>query len=232
MKVLLQWKIDLKQVMRDPIMRLLVVAPLLIIILFKCLLVFAVPYLVKLTGFDLSPYYSYLFTFIMLLIPGMLGMVTGFAMIDDKDGLIAELLSVTPLGRYGYIFNRLSLGAILSILYCLMGYFILNLTSMPFISLILLLFMMAVYSAISGLLLFLLADDKVKGLTLAKGLNTLSLFAFSDILALPWLTKLSWFFPTYWTSRIVRFPDNLPEILIFILCHLVWLGVLIKRGKY
>jgi len=182
---------DIKQILRDSVMTLLLVAPLLLIIVFKIFEVFLIPFLMQKTGFDVMPYASYVFSFILLMNSGMLGIVTGFMMLDERDGNIAQLLEITPLGRSGYLVNRLSFASILSIVYCLVSFAVFSLVALPFYSVMLLCLLSAIYTAIIGLLIYSGADDKVKGLTFAKGLNSLVLFAFTDLFALNWLTVLS-----------------------------------------
>jgi fluoroquinolone transport system permease protein len=220
---------DIKQILRDPVMTLLLVAPLLLIIVFKILEVFLIPFLLQKTGFDVMPYASYIFSFILLMNSGMLGIVTGFMMLDDRDGNIAQLLEITPLGRSGYLLNRLSFASMLSVFYCMVSFAVFSLVDLPFYSIILLCFLSAIYTAIIGLLIYSGADDKVKGLTFAKGLNTLVLFAFTDLFALNWLTFISWLFPPYWITMIIKSPYSFLFNCLAFAIHVVWLGVLIFR---
>ena len=220
---------DTKQILRDPVMTLLLVAPLLLIIVFKIVEVVLIPFLVQKTGFDVMPYASYVFSFILLMNAGMLGIVTGFMMLDERDGNIAQLLEVTPLGRSGYLINRLSFASILSVLYCFVSFAVFSLVELPFYSIILLCLLSAIYTAIIGLLIYSGADDKVKGLTFAKGLNSLVLFAFTDLFALNWLTFLSWFFPPYWITMMIKSSNSFTNACIALLVHVIWLGFLIFR---
>ena len=220
---------DIKQILRDPVMTLLLVAPLLLIFVFKILEVVLIPFLVLKTGFDVMPYASYVFSFILLMNSGMLGIVTGFMMLDERDGNIAQLLEITPLGRSGYLANRLSFASMLSVFYCLVGFAVFSLVDLPFYSIMFLCFLSAIYTAIIGLLIYSGADDKVKGLTFAKGLNTLVLFAFTDLFALNWLTFLSWFFPPYWVTMIIKSPHSFFVNCIALVIHVAWLGILIFR---
>lgn len=215
--------------MRDPIMAMLLFAPLLLITIFKLFEIFLVPLLAAKAGFDLAPYSAYILSFILLMNSGMLGIVTGFMMLDDRDGNISQLLEITPLGRGGYLINRLAFASMLSIIYCFVSFVVFKQPVLPFFSIILLSALSAFYTAIIGLLIFSGADDKVKGLTLAKGLNTLVVFAFSDLFALSWLTFLSWFFPPYWITMIIKTPWSLTITLMAVLVHAIWLGVLIFR---
>jgi fluoroquinolone transport system permease protein len=223
------FKNDLKQIVRDPIMTLLLFAPLLLIVVFKLLEMFLVPYLAAKAGFDITPYYPYVLSFVLLMNSGMLGIVTGFMMLDERDGNISQLLEITPLGRSGYLINRLAFASILSIIYGFIGIAVFKLPDLPFFSIVLLSVLSAFYTAIIGLLIFSGAEDKVKGLTFAKGLNTLVLFAFTDLFALPWLTFLSWFFPPYWVTMIIKTPHSLFAICLAMVIHVAWLGILIFR---
>jgi fluoroquinolone transport system permease protein len=210
-------------------MAILIFAPLLLLIVFKGLLIFIPPLLLRYLSFDFTPYLNYVLGFVLLTNSGMLGIVTGFMMLDERDGHIAELMSVTPLGRSGYLFHRLLFASLLTVLYSVLAVPILNVSAFPIVIIILLSLLSAFYTAIVGLLLFAGAEDKVKGLTYAKALNVLMLFAFTDLAGLPWLTALSWIFPTYWLMQLIQNPLSLPIIGLAITSHSLWMGILIIR---
>lgn len=90
---------DSRQLFRDPVMRILIFAPLLMIGLFKIIFIFLPPILISKLSFDITQYYQYILSGIVVMIAGMMGIVTGFLMIDERDGNISELISVTPLGQ-------------------------------------------------------------------------------------------------------------------------------------
>ena len=222
-------KNDLKQILRDPIMAILIVAPLLLIIAFKLMVLYLVPFIQTLIEFEILPYLDYIFIFVVMMCGAMLGIVTGFMMIDDRDGKIAELMSVTPLGRSGYLINRLLFAAVLTIFYSILSYYVLNVVKLPFATMLFVSLLSSNYSIIIGLLIFTFADDKVKGLTFAKAINSLSLFAFTDLLALKWLTVLSWFFPPYWITLVVKSPHTFLIYGLALLVNLGWLFLLIRH---
>lgn len=222
-------KNDLKQILRDPIMAVLMVAPLLLIIAFKLMVLYLIPFIETNIVFDVTPYLNYVFVFVVMMCGAMLGIVTGFMMIDERDGKIAELMSVTPLGRSGYLFNRLLFAATFSVFYSILSYYVLNVVELPLITILFVSLLSSGYSIIIGLLIFTFADDKVKGFTFAKAINSLSLFAFTDLLALKWLTVLSWFFPPYWITLVVQSPHSLLVYGLALLINLGWLFVLIKQ---
>jgi fluoroquinolone transport system permease protein len=215
--------IDLKQILRDPVMAILTLAPLMLIIALKLAVVHLPPLFQSLLDFDIAPYLVYVLVFVVMMCGALPGIVTGFMMMDDRDGKIAELMSVTPLGRTGYLINRLLFAATLSVLYSIISYYVLNVVELPFLTVIFVSLQSASYSIIIGLLIFLFADDKVKGLTFAKAINSLSLFAFTDFLTLNWLTVLSWFFPPYWITVVVLSPLNFSTYALAFLVNSAWL---------
>lgn len=229
MTFLIHLRNDIRQIVRDPIMLVLMFVPLILIVVFKLLLVFLVPVLIELTGFNPDPYYVYLLAFALLLSAGMLGIVTGFLMIDERDGNIAELMAATPLGRTGYLVNRLSFAALLSIIYSFLAVYVLNVCPVTLPVAITLAALMALYTAIFGLILFSSADDKVKGLTFAKGLNVLVFFAFTDLFGLKWLTAISWLFPPYWITILIKNQGTPMPYFMALIVHAVWLAVLLVR---
>ena len=226
MKQIIYFRNDLKQIFRDTITGALLFAPILIIVFFKLIFIFLIPILLQKTGFDLTPYYGYVFAVILVLSSGMLGIVSGFQMIDDRDGNITELMAVTPLGRSGYLINRLLLTGILSFCYAILVYFVLSIVQLQFATLLLLAATQSIYTSIIGLLLYFGADDKVKGLTYAKALNILMLFTLTDLTGMHWLTVLSWFFPTYWISKVV-INNDITNLFLCMIVHLIWFCVLI-----
>jgi fluoroquinolone transport system permease protein len=222
-------KNDLRQIMRDPIMAVLMVAPLFLIIAFKLMVLYLIPFIHTLFEFNILPYLDYVFVFVVMMCGAMLGIVTGFMMMDDRDGKIAELMSVTPLGRGGYLVNRLLFAAILSVFYSILSYYVLYVVELPFITILFVSLLSSNYSIIIGLLIFTFADDKVKGLTYAKAINSLSLFAFTNLFALKWLTVLSWFFPPYWITTVVQSPQTFLIYGLALLVNLGWLFLLIRH---
>jgi fluoroquinolone transport system permease protein len=228
---IIHFKNDIKQIMRDQIMLILLMAPLFLIIVFKFLIIYLIPFIYNQTGLDVSPYSQYILSFVLLTNSGMLGIVTGFMMLDERDGNIVELMSVTPLGKNGYLLNRLSIASVFSLIYSFLAYYILDLAELPFYSVLLLSVLLAIYSSIIGLLLFLGANDKVKGLSYAKALNVFILFAFADLFSLKWFVFISWFFPPYWISLVIKAPNSFFANSIALIVHTAWLFILIYRFR-
>ncbi|MBN1180869.1 MAG: hypothetical protein JXB49_01185, partial [Bacteroidales bacterium] len=62
-----------------------------------------------------------------------------------------------------------------------------------------------------------------------KGLNALAFFAFTDLFGLPWLTVISWLFPPFWITAILKSPGSWLAYGVAFLTHTLWFGILLMR---
>ena len=220
---------DMKMIGRDPILILLMLVPFLAVIFIKMLLYYLMPWLQSELEFDLSIYYGYILGGCFLLSPMMLGTVAGFLMIDEKDGKIFELISITPTGYSGYMAHRLVLPFAGSIIYTLLTYTILNIYTLNGISLALIILLISLESVLVGAILFLFAEDKVQGLTYSKGMGVFIILSMADLFGKAWLSILAGIIPFYWILRLIHNPKDVLVIVLAVLIHLIWVGVLMKK---
>ncbi len=216
------FKTEFKKIFREPIMALLFLAPILMAVIFRLLILFAVPFLQKYISFDFSAAEPYVLSFVFVINAMLLSIVTGFSMIDDKDNRIAELMSITPMGIDGYLVIRFALVFASVIIYTFYTYAVLHIFIIPLYVVLLVSVILCFYSAVMGYVLFLVASDKVNGLTYAKGLNIVMLFMFTDLLNIKWLNGLSWAFPPYWIEQAVKYPENPFNICFGALVTMLW----------
>jgi len=223
MKVLNTLRSDFLSILREPVVALMALAPLFMVLAFKALTVFLLPYL-----WDFIPTHidilSYILVTLLLATPIMMGVVMGFLMLDDRDGRMIELYYVTPLGASGYLTNRLLFSFIITFFYTGLNYGILGVYIFTVWKLIFIAILCSLFAASTGLLFFALANDKIKGLTYAKGMNVLIIFAYSELLGVDCFQKLSAIIPTYWLSNIIR---GSSQYIQGLLVTLFWLTTMI-----
>ncbi len=215
-------KADLKMIVRDPILALFFILPLIISFTFKLLVIFLTPVIYDSFSLDLTPYYGYILAFSILVTPLMLGTVSGFLMIDERDSRIQELIKITPIGYRGYLTNRLMLPFFGSIVYALAAYFILNIYDIGLLQLLLICFLSGLQGIIVGYILYRLAADKVQGLTYSKGFGIFNILALADIFEIRWVSMIAALTPFYWITRlIVNYSMN--TVLMAITVHMLYL---------
>lgn len=216
---------DLKKIIREPLMLLFMAVPFLAIAAVKALVVFGFPLLQRYTGFDCTPYLGYIEGFMVLLSPGMLGTVAAFMMIDERDDGIYTLMSVTPIGFQGYILNRLLMPFVLSMAYTLVSHVIMNLVAVTAGSLVAVMMIAGMQGVTISLILFSIADDKVKGLTLAKMLDSLMITCMGDLLGIRWVSVVCGLLPFYWTTTLMVAPQSAGVIIMGIAINAAWVGI-------
>lgn len=225
---------DMRRLTRDPILMMFMVVPFLALAAVKLFLIFGEPILNVKTGFVLSPYYGYILAVVLTFSPYILGTVTAFLMIDERDESIYELMSVLPIGYVGYITNRLLIPFSLSIIYTVLSYILLDIFQLSLLQVILIALLSGIQSIVVSLIMFSLADNKVQGLTYSKALNIFVFAALADLLGLKWVSTISAFIPFYWTTQLVIDPANLIVISKGLLVHSAWLYLgtrLVKRRR-
>lgn len=214
---------DMRRLMRDPILMMFMVVPFIILAVVKLLLMFGEPLLNEISGFVLSPYYGYLIAVVLTFSPYILGTVTAFLMIDERDESIYELMSVMPIGYVGYITNRLLIPFSLSIVYTVLSYTVLDIFHLSLLQVTMIALLSGIQSVVVSLFMFSLADNKVQGLTYSKALNIFVFAAVADLLGLKWVSAISTFIPFYWTSQLVLNPTSIIVIGKAVVVHIAWL---------
>ncbi len=222
----------MKKIWREDVIAIIFLAPIVIMVLFRLIISFLLPYLATLLDFNIAEYEKYILSLVLFISPSMLGMVMGFMLIHDKDNKIVELMSVTPMGKQGYLIIRLSFVFLFTFIYTLYGYLVIGLYLIPIGTLLYITVLLSIYSTIFSLLLFRVATDKVKGLTYAKGLNVLMIFAFARLFDTPWITILSAFFPSYWITEIIIKPNDFLILSLGLVVHVVWFGICLLSVRF
>lgn len=226
-------KSDIKQIMREPILLMFLIVPFLVFLITKLLIAYLYPVIMNKYQIDLNTYNQYLLVMMLLMTPNLLGTVFGFIMIDERDSKITDLMVVTPMGTAGYLINRMITPFMLTIVYTVIGYFIMGIYQVNISILILSGILLGLESVFFGTAIYKLSDDKVKALTYVKGLNIVILLAFVELTKINWLINISKIFPHYWIGQLLINNElaNLQLIISTISVHLIWLVVYVTIIK-
>ncbi len=220
---------DIKAVLREPIILLFCFIPFFIMLLLRFFVPILTGLLMDYLSFDLTHYYLYIFAGIFMMTPEMLGTVSGFLMLDERDGNIAQLMMVTPMGFKGYMLRRLRLPFLLAVVYSFIGYLMFGIYAISLKVLITVALLCGLQGVIFTLILSSLADNKVKGLTYAKGMSLLIVPAFADLFKVEWFSVLSLITPFIWVVRIIQENGNYYiNTITGGLIHIIWLVVLLR----
>lgn len=200
---------DLMNIRRDPMLIVASLAPWMILVLvlygFPMLIDFAA------TNFyiSLEPFYSFASLFMLILVPMLLGMVYGFILLDERDGGLIAYLSVTPLGKSGYLFVRMFIPSIFTFFFSIFFMYATGLDSVfQGFQILLLAGILALEAPMMLLFLGAFAGNKVEGIALSKGFGIILLSIVID-----YFFQGNWRFmlsisPLWWLERCLIFPGQ------------------------
>jgi fluoroquinolone transport system permease protein len=227
-------RLDARNLLRDPMLLLITCLPILVAILMR----FFIPFLARLVmehlNFDLQPWYALITSFFLMLGPLMYGWVIGFMLLDERDENILEYISVTPLGKTGFLSYRTGLPILLSFVMAFVLVALIGLVPFAPLRILPVALLAAIEAPILALFLAAFAGNKVEGLALGKGVG----FAFMAPLAavfipMPW-QYLAGVLPPYWVAKLFIAADieviNLVLLLAAgLIVHSFWLVWMLRK---
>ncbi|WP_320130693.1 hypothetical protein [uncultured Sphaerochaeta sp.] len=193
----------LRQVLQDSMLVIVCLASLLAAFFFR----FGIPQVELLlcsyfgSSSILAPYYLLFDLMLGMLTPFMFCFASAMVMLEEYDVNLSSYLSVTPLGKKGYLISRLGLPALVSCLLSLLllkGFSLTDWTAKAQVWTTLLSSLSAI---IEALLVFSYSRNKVEGMAVAK-LSGLLMLGFPIPFFLH--TGFSYcfaFLPSYWIAR-------------------------------
>ncbi len=220
--------VDLYSVRRDPLLRMILIVPVILVAAMRLLIPFLTDWLTAQFRFDLRPYYMLIASFMAITLPLLYGMIIGFLLLDQKDDRTLSALQVTPLSLDGYLVYRVSMPVIISFLVVIIALPLMGLVQMSLGSLLLVAFESALMAPMVALLLANIAENKVQGFALSKAEG---IFLIPPLAAYFVQGNWQWLFglvPTYWPVKLFwMFANGEPGILPVFLIGLVYQAIIV-----
>ncbi|WP_417584202.1 hypothetical protein [Pelagibacterium sp.] len=150
---------------------------------------------------------------IAVLMPGaMLGWVTGFMLLEDRDDGVLMAVGITPIGRSGFLAYRLIVTIFLT-LSVSVGIGLIVLPAQPASVTVLMAMIAAGHAVLCAMFLLAFASNKVEGLALTKLINLALLAPLAALIAPPW-RYLAAIVPTFWVGQLVQpAPAMIPPVV-------------------
>ena len=127
---------DSRLLWRDPLVGWVLLMPFGVALLLRVLVPRAGDTLSAANGFDLAPYHPLIMGGYLMTAPGIVGMVIGFLLLDERDARTLMALRVTPLSMRRYLGYRIAWPLMVGTLATLAGYPLVGITQLPFTSLV------------------------------------------------------------------------------------------------
>ena len=192
-------KLDIKNISRDFILVMLLPVPLFLALLLK----YGLPYLSQLISqwVDLYSYSPLILIFLIVMGPLLTGMASGLMLVDEGDENIIPAIAVTPLGRKGYMFYRLTAPFVWTFFILLPVPFLSGLAGINYFLYIPIIFTASLGAPLEALLIAVLANNKIEAMAMGKITGVLFIAPF-----IGWFAPAPWKFsagilPPFWVSE-------------------------------
>jgi fluoroquinolone transport system permease protein len=152
-------------------------------------------------GFRLEPFYPLIMSGYLMTAPGIVGMVVGFMLLDERDARTFSALRVTPLSIRQYLGYRLTVPLIAGTLMTLVAYPLAGLTPMPFAFLLPITVVGGMSAPTLALVLAIAAPNKVAGFAVVKVLNSINLLPLIAYFVPMPIQLFAGILPAFWPMR-------------------------------
>ncbi|MFD1737984.1 hypothetical protein ACFSCX_15715 [Bacillus salitolerans] len=228
-RILALWMSDMKNILRDSILLIGLIGP----ILFSLLVKFGLPsledFLFDQYNWELVPHYPFILSIVLLMTPLTVGMLMGFMLLEDRDENMLLYYSVTPLTKSGYLLYKTASIMMVTFLVSFMVIYLCNLLDIELVWLLPINLLISLETPIIALFIASFASNKVEGLALSKVTSVLLIVPFAVYFMDSSWVYVAGLLPPYWiTFSMLRIGTSDFWMLIVggLLVHLIYLGVL------
>lgn len=220
----------LNQIARDAMLFLSCLAP----VLYGLFMKFGIPAAEKfLTGYYsreevLVPYFLIFDLFLVVLTPMMFSFASSMVILGEIDDGITKYMSVTPLGRGGYLISRLILPLTLSFVVSIIVMNVFSLTITSFEMIAILSFLSSLLGFITSMMVVSFSANKVEGMAITKMSGISMIGIILPFFVLTRIQYLAIMLPSFWMAKFALEG----EITYLILCVMVsagWILLLLRK---
>lgn len=220
----------LRQMKHDTMLVMIALCPFLMGIFFR----FVIPTIesVITTYFDtneiLAPYYTLFDTVLVMIIPSMFNFAAAMVMLEESDDHVTAYLSVTPLGKTGYIFSRLGFTGFISFFVSIIAVTIFHLSRMNIPVFLGAVLAGSIHGSVAALLIVALSKNKVEGMAVGKFASLLNLGILVPFFVKNKVQFIASIFPSFWIGKAMQSGIYF-LFVISIIIGLLWIWILSKR---
>lgn len=228
--ILRSFGIFIRQITRDNMLWAVCLAPFITALLFR----FGIPYVEILlcSYFErekiLADYYL-LFDLMLCLMPSyMLCFASAMVMLTERDENMAGYMSVTPVGKRGYVLSRLILPAAIAFPFSIVLTYFSSLTDLNFMILSQASLLMSISSTAIALFIFSFSRNRVEGMAMAKMSGLMFAGLVMPFFVLSDAQYLVAFLPSFWVAKLCMEEKDLLMLLALVV-SLGWIVILGHR---
>lgn len=220
----------LNQIARVAMLFLSCLAP----VLYGLFMKFGIPAAEKfLTGYYsreevLVPYFLIFDLFLVVLTPMMFSFASSMVILGEIDDGITKYMSVTPLGRGGYLISRLILPLTLSFVVSIIVMNVFSLDIISFEMIILLSFLSSVLGFITTMMVVSLSANKVEGMAITKMSGISMIGIILPFFVLTRIQYLAIMLPSFWMAKFAL-EGKITYLILCVMVSAGWILLLLRK---
>lgn len=192
---------DARLLWRDPLLGWILFMPVGLALLLRVLLPASRDALLAGADMDLATYYPLIMGGYLMTAPGIVGMIVGFLLLDERDSRTLFALRVTPLPLRRYLAYRIVVPLFAGVVVTIACYPLVGVVPLPIGSLTAISLVGSLWAPLLALVLATAAPNKVAGFAVMKVLNSVTLLPIAaSFLPIP-LQYVAGVLPPYWPMR-------------------------------
>lgn len=194
---------DLRSIRRDSMLLSIAVSPWLLVLFLRLMIPSLDSWLLGSYGMTLEAYYPLIVSiFILLNVPLLFGVMSGFLLLDERDDDTLTVLRVTPASIEGLVFYRVVTSFVLSVLYIIVCAPLTGLVSLDgMMEAIPATLLAATFTPVVMLTLVAFASNKLEGFAVLKGVGIVVVGSASAYFVDSSWQILFGLIPTYWQTK-------------------------------
>lgn len=180
------------------------------------------------TGSILTPYYPLFDLFLCMIAPIMFCFSFAMIMLEEIDDKVARYFMITPLGKGGYLFSRVGLPAVISLLVTPVLLWLFHIGPMNVYTLIAVSLLGSVMGTIVSLMIVSLSTNKLEGMAATKMSALLTVGILPPFFIKGNAEYIFGILPSYWLSKVILEKGFL-SFAIGLLVSCVWIVLLARK---
>lgn len=224
------FRMFMRQIWNDNMLIAVCIAPVLAAFFFK----FGIPTIeriicARLGRTDiLADYYLMFDLFLGIITPYMFCFASSMVMLTEYDENMSLYMSVTPVGKKGYLIARVVFPAVISFFASVLLLLFFSLTKWPLVLLLAFCAFSSVLSVAFSMLLFALSHNRVEGMAMAKLAGLFLLGIPVPFFIISGAQYLFSFLPSFWVAKLC-IEENFIYVLPAVLTISLWIMAVYSR---
>lgn len=230
--LIISFKQFLSQITKDAMLFLVCTAPLICGIFIR----FGIPLAERLlteyfnNAAILLPYYIIFDLLLTVISPMMFGFVSAMVILGDIDDGITNYMTVTPLGKNGYLISKLGFPMIISFFITIFVLIIFSLTKINFVLAVGLTFLTSILGLIMAMMVISISTNKVEGMAIMKLSGIFMIGIPAPFFLTGNIQYLLFVLPSLWIAKFTM-SNNITYFLISMITSSIWIMILLKRFR-